>query len=153
MYKKIMVPLDGSKLAECALEHVKAIARGCSVPEVNLVRVVSTVPPWAGSEYMDARLLSEFLEAQQAGAREYLKKTAVSLKKGGLAVTTTVLEGNASENLINYAAKSGADLIVMTTHGRSGPARWAFGSVAERVIQHSPVPVLIITPPGCRVGK
>ena len=153
MYKKIMVPLDGSKLAECALEHVKAIARGCSVPEVNLVRVVSTVPPWGGSEYMDARLISEYLEAQQAGAEDYLKKTAEALEKDGLSVKTTVLEGSAADNLIDYAAKSGVDLIVMTTHGRSGPARWAFGSVADRVIRSVAMPVLIIAPPGCEIGR
>ena len=151
MYKKIMVPLDGSELAECALEHVKAIAKGCSVPEVNLVMVVSTVPPWAGSEYMDARLVSEYVEAQEAGAKAYLKKTAEILEKEGLSVKTTTLQGPVADSLIDYAKSSGSDLIVMTTHGRSGPARWALGSVAERVMQHVAIPVFIISPAGCRI--
>jgi len=144
MYNKILVPLDGSKTAECALEHVQTIARGCSVPEVILLFVAEPVP--AGLYQSSA----EGNEKLMAWGKEFLAKIEKSLLTDGVTTRSILLEGKPAETILDYAVKSDIDLIIMSTHGRSGPSRWAFGSVADRVIRHSTVPVLIAVPKGCR---
>lgn len=151
MYRKIMVPLDGSSLAECALEHAREIAKGCNVPAVELVTVVKTFFWWEG-EVTDPAIYQQVAEDEKAKAQEYLKKAAAELEKSGLTVRTVILEGSAAEQLINYARDNGVDLILMTTHGRSGISRFALGSVTDKVVRAVSVPVLIIAPPGCRVN-
>ena len=145
MYNKILVPLDGSKTAECALEHVETIATGCNVPEVILLFVVESIP--AGLYQSTA----EGKEKMMAWGKESLAKIEKSLMTDGVAAKSIVLEGKPAETIIDYAAKNDVDLIIMSTHGRSGPSRWAFGSVAEKVIRTSTVPILIAAPKGCRM--
>lgn len=155
MYKKILAPLDGSKLAECTLDHVQAVASGCNVPEVVLLSVVDVMPVAAtgtsDTEAVDADWLNRTKEQGQDWAKGYLSKTAAKLKKGGLAVDTAVVTGKPAEAILDYALKNNVDLIVMSTHGRSGVARWFMGSVADRIVNAAPVPVLLVAPPGCRV--
>lgn len=153
MYKKILVPLDGSGLAECVFEHVKAIATGCNVPEVDLLYVVEPLsthrvsPTFAeGKEYF-----AQADKKAQAWGKDYLAKIEQSLKKDGVAAKSVVLKGRPAEKILEYAKKNGVDLIIMGTHGRSGPARWAFGSVTDRVIRLSQAPVMVIRPAGCTV--
>ena len=151
MYTKVLVPLDGSTFSECSLSHVKAISLGCNVPEVILLRVVE---PLSTNEIAAlARLkgdsINQVEEAKKAEATEYISNEANKLNKEGLKVIGTILEGNAAEKILDYAANN-VDLIIMSTHGRSGISRWAMGSVADRVARHSAVPVLLISPPGCR---
>jgi nucleotide-binding universal stress UspA family protein len=151
MYKKILAPLDGSELSECTLEHLKAVATGCQVPEVVLLRVVEPLP----QVYDDGGLSPEWhKEAQKkAGefATDYLAKVAASLKKEGIAAETASVSGRAADAILNYAKEHQVDLVVMSTHGRSGVSRWVLGSVADRVVRHSPVPVLTVPPAGCRI--
>lgn len=154
MYKSILVPLDGSQLAECALEHVKAIATGCQVPEVVLLQVVEPIGrpgylPAAVSEqaYRDAK------ETAEIQSRNYLSKVADGLKEEGIAAKVDIAYGLPADEILDYADRNGVDLIVMSTHGRAGITRWVFGSAAERVVRHSIYPVLIVTPHGCRVSK
>ena len=152
MYKKILVPLDGSELAECALKHVKAIALGCNVPEVVLFRVVE--PTYLGADALSASsvMYSNLLEQIQQEADTYIKAvTQEFINESGINAQSMLAFGNAADEILKYAEKSGADLIIMTTHGRSGVTRWLFGNVADRVSHHSTVPVLIIAPPGCRM--
>ena len=152
MYKKILVPLDGSALAECALEHVKAIALGCNVPEVVLIRVVE--PNYAVSEALSdgAIIYTELINQIQKDAEEYINSITIQFKLNtGLAVRSFLAYGNAANEILDHAKNTGVDLIIMTTHGRSGVSRWLFGNVADRVSHHSTVPVLIIAPSGCRV--
>lgn len=154
MYRKILVPLDGSSLAECSLEHVKAVAIGCSVPEVILFRVVEPLSFEAvaalgavGGDVIQAELQN------QAEAKDYLTKASDKLKEAGVSSQIVVADaGNPAEEILQYAVTHKVDLIIMSTHGRSGPSQWFFGSVAERVVRHSVVPVLTIAAPGCRVG-
>lgn len=153
MYNKILVPLDGSGFSECSLEHVKAIASGCRVPETVLFRVI---------EPLSANVVAALAQAgddlvhkaeldSQAEARDYMVNIRNSLANEGLAAEAVVVDGRAAEEILDYAQNNKVDLIVMTTHGRSGISRWFFGSVAEKVLQHSAVPVLMISPPGCRI--
>jgi nucleotide-binding universal stress UspA family protein len=162
MYQKIMVPLDGSELAECVLPHVATIARGCNVaPRIDFVRVVE--PPAApygtltdgGSVYTaeqferDRQNIEKFQE-QEADA--YLKKIASENKFENAIVNTVVLTGHAGETLAEYAEKNGIDLIVIASHGRSGIKRWIWGSTTDKILRSACVPVFTIRAPGCVAG-
>jgi len=151
MYKKILAPLDGSKLSECSLDHVTAIAKGCAVPSVVLLHVVEP-PEGYAAEYtrISAEAIDKVKKEFQAKTENRLAKVADKLKKNGVNVSTVTVEGKPSDEILNYADKNQVDLIIMSTHGSSGLTRWAFGSVSDKVIRHSPVPVLVVAPPGCR---
>ena len=88
----------------------------------------------------------------QDEARDYLDKIKNTLVKDGLTVQAVVVDGRPAEEILNYARNNKIDLMVMTSHGRAGISRWFFGSVSEKVLQHSAVPVLIVSPPGCRTS-
>jgi len=150
MYKKILAPLDGSEFSECSLDHVTAVAKGSDVPSVILLRVLETYHKQAGYTGLSEETIREVRKEIRAESEDYLAKVADNLKKKGITATTAVVEGKPSEEILNYATKNKVDLIIMSTHGSSGLTRWAFGSVADRVIRHSAVPVLVIAPPGCR---
>lgn len=182
MYKKILVPLDGSKLAEAALEHVESIASGCSVPEVILVSV--TQPVKLTSLTADAKVSQSFGydilthttipsgQVAESGselgtiprektqttrvigrmynqADRYLGKIQRQLLKKGINAKTEVLLGKPAEAIVSYADDNGVDLIIMSSHGRSGISRWASGSIADRVFRSACIPVLMVRAPGC----
>ncbi len=88
----------------------------------------------------------------QAAAKDYLSKVADSLKKDGAATQAVVIQGRPADTILEFADKNRVDLIIMSTHGRSGPSRWVFGSVADKIVRHSTAPVLITSPPGVRNG-
>ena len=153
MYKKILAPLDGSEFAECILEHVRAIGAGCKVPEIVLLRVVEPLSAetvaalaTAGNDYLREALLDS-----QKEARAYLENKKEELAKDGLSVQTVTVDGDPATEILDYAGKNGVDLILISTHGKSGIARWFFGSVAQKVLSHAMAPVLMTSPPGCRV--
>jgi nucleotide-binding universal stress UspA family protein len=153
MYKKILVPLDGSDLAEGSLEHVKAIATGCHVPEVVLFAVVEPIP-----QPGDMGLMGGYwgIQAEQEALdwfKEYLMKLSDKLSSAGIQVKTAIARGRAADEILDYVKKNGVDLIIMTTHGRSGVARWVMGSVADKVVRYAAVPVLIISPQGAKSSK
>jgi nucleotide-binding universal stress UspA family protein len=154
MYKKILAPLDGSKLSECSLEHLKAIAIGCAVPEVILLRVVEPLSALATADLAQAggNLLAKEEQQSKDEAQDYLSKLDAKLKKEGLATKAVSVYGRAAEVILDYASKNKVDLIIMSTHGRSGVSRWAFGSITDRVLRHSAVPVLIVSPAACRTS-
>jgi nucleotide-binding universal stress UspA family protein len=147
MYQKILVPLDGSELAECVLPHVKAIASAWDVKQVILLRVVASLH---GDE---AYVIPEVLrDADVKAAKEYLAKIKIQLSKDALNVEAEVLTGRPAETISDFAQRNKVDLIALATHGRSGMSRWVFGSVADRIVRSSPVPILLIRPQGCEVG-
>ena len=151
MYRKILVPLDGSELAECAIPHVEAVARGCEAPQIVLMQV--TEPIYLPGEYVISEKDRKRLEAQhRATAEEYLGGLRRRLGEDGLSLAAAVISGKVAETIVDYAEKNDVDLIVMATHGRSGVSRWALGSVAERVLRLSCVPVLMVRAPGCAPG-
>jgi nucleotide-binding universal stress UspA family protein len=148
MYKKILAPLDGSELSECTLEHLKAVATGCQVPEVVLLRVVE---PFHTTDEFDESWRAQAEERAMDYARDYVSKVAESLKKDGITAETVVVFGQTSDHILDYAKKNDVDLIVMSTHGRSGVSRWVLGSVADRVVRHAAAAVLTVRPAACRV--
>jgi nucleotide-binding universal stress UspA family protein len=149
MYQKMLVPLDGSELAECVLPHVKAIASGCQVKDVVLLRVVEPLPPGTPPAV-------NFEVVEKAGvkaAQEYLGRTKARLAKEGLSVKTEVLIGRPAETIIDFAQRNNVDLIALATHGRSGIKRWAFGSVADRLVCCCSIPIVLIRPKGFESGQ
>ncbi|MBI2328949.1 MAG: universal stress protein [Chloroflexi bacterium] len=158
MYQKILVPLDGSELAECVLPHVESIAKGCNAGSVAFIRVAEPVHMPVSSEY-DGYIFSaedwRRMEAEsRAAAERYLTGLMSRVKYDGVNITAEVLTGGrAAEMITEYAAKNGVDLITIATHGRSGISRWVWGSVADRVLRSSTVPVLMVRAPGCLPGS
>jgi nucleotide-binding universal stress UspA family protein len=153
MYKNILVPLDGSQLAECVLPHVESIAKGCGVPTVTFVRVLEPVNwPSAGEFYVSEKQIQQWDEQNRKEAQDYLARIAGRSKYNGIKVKTEVLTGLAADAITDYAAKNNVDLIVIATHGRSGVSRWVWGSVADRILRSACVPVFMVRAPGCVPG-
>jgi nucleotide-binding universal stress UspA family protein len=163
MYYRILAPLDGSKMGECSLNHIKDIASGCHVSEVVLLSVIEPLSNsffWPSSETQVNEIVKDQQNAQKQSrekAENYLTGVATNLKLAGFGVQTMVIEAKpgqqAADVILDYAVNNDADLIIMSTHGRSGISRWAFGSVAEKVVRHATVPVLTVTPEGCRLPE
>jgi nucleotide-binding universal stress UspA family protein len=157
MYKKILVPLDGSKLAECALNHVKKLFQDGLVGEVVLLNAVVTEIPWseinAGDEgrailFDYAAFKKTFIDK----SKKYLAKVQARLASKCIKVKIESIESNRPSNTItDYAQKNGVDLIVIATHGYTGMKKMMLGSIALKVLHESNVPVLLIRPEACRV--
>jgi nucleotide-binding universal stress UspA family protein len=141
--KRVIVPLDGSPVAEKALPHVMVLAKTMDLEVVllrayTMTQIISTyddyIPDW------------NKLEAVSKGeAVSYLDQKARELKEHGLAnVTPVALEGEPAEQIVDLAKRTANSLVVICSHGRSGVGRWVLGSVTERVARHSVGPVLII---------
>jgi len=145
VFNKILVPLDGSKTAECCLVHVVDVAKGCNVPEVILLFV--TEPATSGLYQTSTEVRGKLLDF----GKTYLSGVAKGLATYGVTAKPVIVEGKPAESIIDYAEKNGIDLIIMSTHGRSGPSRWAFGSVSDKVIRTSRIAVLMCVPEGCRI--
>lgn len=156
MYKKILVPVDGSELAECVLPHVETVARGCGVESITFVRVAEPARlPVSGDEYgfYSANLWQEMESASKVAARSYLDQLVSRVKYDGIAVQAEVLTGGQAADMVAaYATKNEFDLIIIATHGRSGVSRWVWGSVADRILRSACVPVLMVRAPGCLPG-
>ncbi len=154
MYKKILALLDGSELSEASLEHVRTVAAGCNVPEVVLLIVVEPVSSlsYASQAALDKGLIARMEQHSQAHAQDYIGRIVDKLKKQGIAAHGVVAWGMPADEILYYARKNEVDLIIMSTHGRSGVSRWAFGSVADKVMRYSPVPVLVVRPDGSQGG-
>jgi nucleotide-binding universal stress UspA family protein len=148
MYQKILVPLDGSELAECVLPHVKAIAAGCGIGQVVLLKVVEPLAAGTAPEVVFEVVQKTVMKA----AEDYLTRIQAKLNKEGLAVETQILTGRPAETISDFAQHNKVDLIAIATHGRSGISRWIFGSVADKLVRSSSAPVLLIRPKGCESG-
>jgi nucleotide-binding universal stress UspA family protein len=153
MYTRILVPLDGSELAEKALPHAQGLARDGQAT-IHLVQVFTRHPRGgypigkgleADQSVQDTLAMTRQVEATQIeSAQEYLEHLASQLEKDGISVETALLEGHAYEEIVNYTKKYGIDLVVMCTHGHGGIKRLLLGSVTDRVVRMGDVPVLIV---------
>jgi len=139
---KVIVPLDGSPLAEKVLPRV--VELGTHMPlEVILIRAYALPSPIAPNEY--AGYSQELFDQLEVEAKYYLSEKAKELAAQGLTKISSVIDmGYGAEEIIALAHKTPGDFIAMCTHGRSGVKRWALGSVTDRVVRHSGDPVLII---------
>jgi nucleotide-binding universal stress UspA family protein len=141
MYRKILVPLDGSDLAKKALDHAEKLARTFEA-EIILFQVVPFMPIYGSPELVTPLIIDE---KQKEAAEKYLAGLADELKKQGHKVSSMVKTGQqVAVEIIDFAKEVGADLIVMCTHGRSGITRWVLGSVAHKVLTRAETPILLI---------
>jgi len=153
MYENILVPLDGSELAECTFPHVKFFIEGCQVSHVVFVRVVEpTTTSGHGAYVISPEILHEMESARKSAAKDYLDQVVTVFQHEGTSLHSEVLFGRVSESLKDYTEKNDIDLIVIATHGRSGVTRWVRGSVADKVLRSSNVPVLMVRAPGTKAG-
>jgi nucleotide-binding universal stress UspA family protein len=153
MFQQIMVPLDGSELAERALPCAErlGVATGATL---HLVQVVELVPPQTGGfelAYLSGSIHADLVAQETRQATTYLDKMRERVAARGVHVRTERMVGYAAATLLDYERAAGIDLVVMCSHGRSGLARFALGSVAERLLHHGTAPVLLVRPFGATV--
>ena len=151
MYHKVLVPLDGSTLAECALTHVKMMVNEGFVGEVTLLNVVHVDAPYSElyGKHFDINVMRKgYFDA----ARKYLAAVEARLGTEGIRVKTEVVENDRPAAAItDYALKNRIDLIVIATHGYTGLKKLMLGSVALSILHDSHIPVLLIRPDVCRL--
>ncbi len=152
MREKILVPLDGSKVGEAALPYVEdLILKFLPEPkvEVTLMQVLSSLSHYVVAGEASARVpyTEEEIEQMKKQALRYLRKAGGNLRKKGATTKARVEVGHADEEIIKAADDIDADIIAMSTHGRSGLSRWAFGSVTDKVLRGGHKPVLVVRAP------
>jgi nucleotide-binding universal stress UspA family protein len=151
LYRHIVVPLDGSELAERALAPAYRIARAMATlsaaesddnapVKLVLLRAASPTSLVAADPFLYDELARMALDEAQA----YLNATAAGLAPSAVVVESKAVGGPAAEAVVHYAEDNDADLIVLSSHGRTGGSRWVYGSVAEKVLHHAPCAVTII---------
>lgn len=151
MYQKILVPLDGSPLAEQVLPYVEGVAK-CMNSELILLRV--PVEPFYDNFVAEPAANALTARDSHTGAVGYLENVALPLRLNGFKVSVVVERGDVTyQTILDIAKLRGADLIAMSTHGRGGLARLVLGSVADEVLRRSPVPVLLINPHPAQRGE
>jgi nucleotide-binding universal stress UspA family protein len=167
MYKKIIVALDGSELAECVLPHVESISKSEGSEEVIFITVTERFDKIVSNNddyqpivaFADRRFTNKKFDLEPTAnipnvtgkilkqAQRYLAKIAEDELKKGVKASIVGLMGEAAEQIVDFAAIEKADLIIMASHGRSGFRRWTMGSVAEKVFHGSSVPILLVKAP------
>ena len=143
MYKKILVPLDGSPLAEAILPHAQALAKSEGA-EIVLLRV--SQPPAPEFLARDVKTGARLVEKMEQEARQYIEVEVRRLRNDGNQVTGIARDGAVLETIVSVARETHADVIAMSTHGRNGVARLVIGSVADEVVRRSHLPVLLVRP-------
>jgi nucleotide-binding universal stress UspA family protein len=143
MYRRILVTLDGSDLAEQALPTALALAKQFD-SELFLLRVVIPLPKSyragaASVAAIDAAERDAVLEAAN-----YLEGIAAGIREKGLAVQVAARLGNPPQAIVEFSQRSQIDLLVMCTRGQTGPARWLLGSVTDHVVRGSAIPVVVV---------
>jgi len=141
MYRKILVPLDGSELAKKALDHAEELAKTYGA-EIILFEVIPLMPIYGSPELVTPLIVDE---KQKKAAEMDLTKLAEEMKTRGHKVMAIVRTGQqVAVEIIDLAKESGVDLIVMCTHGRSGITRWVLGSVAHKLLPRAETPILLM---------
>jgi len=140
MFKKILVPLDGSELAAKILPQVVEMAK-CFQAEVTLLHVCY-YPIWTEIAEAPTAMLEKAREKELKWCSTFLGEAAKKLQAQGVTVKTGCVEGVPAREIIYYASKNKMDLIAMATHGK-GEVAWVIGSTAEKVVTHATVPVLL----------
>jgi nucleotide-binding universal stress UspA family protein len=152
MFERILVPLDGSRVGEAALPVINRLIENidpdCKV-EITVIGVVTLLRHWVvvGETSAPVSYTEEELKAIKERVLNNNEKVAESLKRPNVSVRNIVVIGNAADEILKAAEDIKADLIAMSTHGRSGLRRLAFGSVTDKVLHATKVPVLMVRAP------
>jgi len=146
--RKILVPLDGSELAASVLPHAEAVAKQSDAGLIEVILLAVCDPTMPATYYAPATPVNwdEQMKGWKRQEEQYLAKIEKRLRDSGLNVRSEVLIGTPAETIVEYVSENKVSLIVMSTHGRSGPGRWVFGSVAEKVLHGVTTPILLVRP-------
>jgi nucleotide-binding universal stress UspA family protein len=142
----VIVPLDGSKVAESILPHVIELARAMQLKVVLLQTFTLKQIIYTYKDYIPD--FDALERSSKSGASRYLEEKEQQLKQAGIDVSSVAAEGEAAETIIELANGSPDSVIAMCTHGRSGVKRWMLGSVTEKVVRHADNPVLAVRAEG-----
>ena len=150
MYRRVLVPLDGSALAERALSHAeRVVAPGGVIVLLQVLQPELVLPPLGASDVTNvreaerlARELQELVGQARSAAEAYLAKARGRLRRADVTIEGRVVEGQPVDRLVE--ASQEVDLVVMSTHGRTGLSHLLMGSVTERLIRHASAPVLVV---------
>ena len=151
-FKRALVPLDGSKESEAVIPYIEELASMLGA-EVTLLQVLAIVYHVyiSGDASAQVPYTEEEMKPLKASAESYLEKVGSGLKGKGVTTKCQVRVGAAGHEIIKLADEIGADIVAMSTHGRSGVGRLVFGSVAEKVVRTGNTPVLLVRTPGASV--
>lgn len=148
--RKILVPLDGSQFAEGVVPYVEGLTKGMD-NEVILIRIIEPVQIPDVVRYTagfdEKRYEKELTARAEREAKRYLSKKESALRNTGVKVSSTSLLGMPAQTILQYAEDNSVSLIALSTHGFSGITKWAYGSVASKIIESSSKPVLLVRPP------
>jgi len=139
----VLLPTDGSSFSESVIDEALAIL-GEPKPDVRLIQVLEH-PAWAANS-MNAGLVSEYLDASREAAQIHLDESAAKLRERGYTAEAELRSGSAADGILESATQNRVHMIAMATHGRGGVGRLLLGSVAQRVLQRTDVPLLLIRP-------
>jgi len=158
MYERMLVPLDGSKVGEAALPVIVNLLTKLSPEtkaEVTLLGIITLLRHWVvvGEASAPVSYTEEELRLIKQRVTDYLERAGETLRSQGTIVNTRVSIGNAAEEILKAADEINADMIAMSTHGRSGLRRLAFGSIADKVLRGASVPVLMVRAPEGTVNE
>jgi nucleotide-binding universal stress UspA family protein len=161
MYERILVPLDGTKLAEQAIPYARGMAEKFK-SRLTLLRAITTSqeafrevaaePIGVTAPEMTVGVARNLYEAEAEDARSYLRRIAETFDGSGIEVETEMVEGDPEWVIEHQAKELNASLIVMASHGRSGLARLLHGSVSDEVVRGSSVPIMLVRPAETRKG-
>ena len=143
MYKRILIPLDGSSIAEQALATALSLVEQFE-SELFLLRVVMPLPKSYRAGAASAAAIEAAERESVLEAADYLDGIAAGIREKGLAVQLATRLGNPSKAIIEFVQQNQIDLVVMCTRGQTGPARWLLGSVTDHVVRGSSVPVVVV---------
>ena len=141
--KRLLLPLDGSALAENAIPLATLLAKTFD-GELILLRVLDLPLPTLEVKYPENHWVREAMQANFREAQRYLDDQGMLLNDAGVRVRTIVRDGSPAEDILATATDEAVDLIVISSHGKGGPSPWTSGSVADKVMQHSRCPVLLV---------
>ena len=158
MYERVLVPLDGSKVGEAALPFLEQLIAKMSPEvkvEVTLFGVITSLRHWVmvGEASAPISYTEEEIKSIKQRIIKNLEKAGENLRSRGVTVNARVSAGNAAEEILKAADEINADMIAMSTHGRSGLSRLAFGSVTAKVLRGASVPVLTVAAPAGTVNE
>ena len=151
MFRKILVPLDGSRVGEAAMPIIDSLIEQTKPGVATEVTLIQAIPTshWiaAGDAGAPVRYTDEELQIIKQAALKYLEKAGEGMRGLGVKVNTIVAIGNQADGILKAADEMDADIIAMSTHGRSGLRRWAFGSITDKVLRGAKVPVITVRAP------
>jgi len=158
MFERVLVPLDGSKVGEAALPVINQLVEKCGPGvkvDITLLGVITILRHWVvvGEASAPVSYTEEELTLIKQRVSNYLQKTGEFLKQPRVKINTMVTTGNASEEILKVASEINVDLIAMSTHGRSGLRRLAFGSITDKILRGACVPVLMVRAPEGTVNE